>query len=80
MASIAIRRTTVMPAGDADMLVEILLSDAPDIDKSQEHVALTVKVPASENPGIQEVRHKALRRAQYAIQECIDALAPSPSA
>lgn len=81
MAAIEAQRTTVIPAGDAGMRVELLLSDNVDIEHSQEHVSLIVRVPPlGENPTLQEVRQAALRRARALIDECMRGLAPKSPA
>jgi hypothetical protein len=76
-----LRSTTLKPAANGGWRAEVAIADNNDISLAQEALSLVVMVPPlGENPSLIEIHRAALHRARAAIDECIRALAPSPSA
>jgi hypothetical protein len=76
-----LRSTTLKPAANGGMRVEIAIADNDDIALAREALSLVVQVPPQgENPALTDIHRAALHRARALIDEAIRALAPRQSA
>jgi hypothetical protein len=76
-----LRSTTLKPAADGGLRVEIAIADNDDIALAREAMSLVVGLARlSENPSLTEIHRAALQQARAIIDRCIAELAPRLSA